>query len=277
MGPGARPTHGFGDGGLPLEGRVALVTGASRRAGIGFATACRLAGLGASVVLHHHRPHDEAQAWGADDLAAVVAGVRERLVGPGARVVDVAADLAAPDAPSALIDRAVAEFGHLDALICNHARSAPDGPLGTLDAEILDGHWAVDARSCILLAQAFAAAHGGRPGASIVFMTSGQALGPMPQEIAYATAKAALAGITPTLADHLADRGIRLNTVNPGPVDTGYVTDELHAATEGMFPAGRWGRPEDPARLIAWLCTDDAAWITGQVINSEGGFSRTRR
>jgi 3-oxoacyl-[acyl-carrier protein] reductase len=57
-------------------------------------------------------------------------------------------------------------------------------------------------------------------------------------------------------------------------VDTGYATDEAHAVVAGMFPAGRWGVPDDPARLIAWLATDEAAWITGQVINSEGGFRR---
>jgi len=98
----------------------------------------------------------------------------------------------------------------------------------------------------------------------------------MPGEVAYAAAKAALAGITLTLADQLAHRGITLNTVNPGPVDTGYATSAELAATTSMFPAGRWGRPDDPARLISWLCTDDAAWITGQVINSEGGFARWR-
>jgi 3-oxoacyl-[acyl-carrier protein] reductase len=129
-------------------------------------------------------------------------------------------------------------------------------------------------RSTILLAQAFAAQHDGRPGGRIVFMTSGQDQGPMRDEVAYATAKGAIASITRTLADHLADRGITLNTVNPGPVDTGYAPPEIHEAVRRRFPSGRWGEPDDPARLIAWLATDDAGWITGQIINTEGGFRR---
>lgn len=111
---------------------------------------------------------------------------------------------------------------------------------------------------------------------SVVFLTSGQHLGPMPGEVAYAAAKAAIAGVTRTIADQLADRGIRVNTVNPGPIDTGYLTSEMWEAVAPMFPRGRFGRPDDAARLIAWLVTDEAAWITGQTINAEGGFGRWR-
>ncbi len=166
-------------------------------------------------------------------------------------------------------------LGHLDILVCNHARSGDDGPLGTLDADMLDTHWAVNTRSTILLAQAFAAQHDGRPGGRIVFMTSGQDLGPMRGEVAYAASKGALASITRTLADHLADQLITLNTVNPGPVDTGYAPPEVHEALRHRFPQARWGVPDDAARLIAWLVTDDGAWVTGQTINTEGGFRRS--
>lgn len=262
----------------PLRGRVAIVTGASRRAGIGYAVARRLLGMGASVVVHHHAAHDATQRWGADDVDAVLDGLREVLKvegPPGARLVDVSSDLAALGAPEALVAAAVAEFNGVDVLVANHARSAPDGGLGDLTAEVLDGHWAVDARSVILLVQAVAGAHSpGRAPARMVLLTSGQQKGPMPGEIAYVAAKAALAGVTATLADELADRGITLNTVNPGPVDTGYATGAAHAAIAARFPGGQWGEPDDPARLIAWLCTDDARWVTGQVIDSEGGFRR---
>lgn len=252
-----------------------MVTGVSRRAGIGYATACRLAAYGASVFCHHFSPHDAEQDWGADDLDAVLDGVRSHLVGD-ARVADLHADLAEPDAPERVIAAAVEEFGRLDGLICNQALSGSDGAIGELSAADLDRHWRVDARASILLAQAFATHHDDGSPASIVFLTSGQGLGPMPGEVAYAAAKAALAGVTTTIADQLADRGIRVNTVNPGPVDTGYLTEEMWRAIEPMFPFGRVGHPEDPARLIAWLTTDEAAWITGQVINTEGGFGRWR-
>ena len=112
-------------------------------------------------------------------------------------------------------------FGHLDILICNHARSGGDGPLGTLDAGMLDTHWAVNTRSAILLAQAFMTQHDGRAGGRVIFFTSGQDLGPMRDEVAYAASKGALASITRTLADQLAEQAITLNTINPGPVDTG--------------------------------------------------------
>ena len=266
---------------LPLRGRVALVTGVSRRAGIGYAIARRLAAQGASLVLHHYVPHDRDQPWGADPGGpeAVIGGVTEALADPDAAVWHQEADLSDPDAPARLIESAAATSRFLDILVCNHARSGGDGPLGTLTAGMLDAHWAVNARASILLAQAFAGQHDdSRPGGRIVFMTSGQDLGPMTGEVAYAASKAALASITKTLADQLADRRITLNTVNPGPVDTGYAAfadqPDVHEVVRRHFPQGRWGTPDDPARLIAWLVTDEAAWITGQVINSEGGFRR---
>jgi 3-oxoacyl-[acyl-carrier protein] reductase len=207
-------------------------------------------------------------------MNAVLAGVASALAAEGAGVCDTELDLAEPRAPEQLISEATAQFGHLDILICNHARSGGDGSLGCLDAAILDAHWAVNTRSAILLTQAFAAQHDDRPGGRIIFMTSGQDLGPMTGEIGYAASKGALASITRTLADYLADRAITLNTVNPGPVDTGYATPEGHEYVRRHFPRGRWGMPDDPARLIAWLATDEAAWITGQIINTEGGFRR---
>ena len=260
----------------PLRGRVALVTGVSRRAGIGYAIARRLAALGAGLFLHHYGPHDDEQPWGGDPDGpdSIAAGVAEALADGQASVRHTQLDLAGADAPSRLVSAATAAAGHLDILVCNHARSGGDGPLGALDAAMLDAHWAVNTRSAILLAQAFAAHHDGRPGGRIVFMTSGQDLGPMRNEVAYAAAKGALASITRTLADQLADRDITLNTVNPGPVDTGYAPPDAYEAVRRRFPGGRWGDPDDPARLIAWLATDEAAWITGQVINTEGGFRR---
>ena len=140
----------------------------------------------------------------------------------------------------------------------------------------LDATLAVNTRAVLLLVQAFAAHHDGRPGGRVVLFTSGQHLGPMPGELAYAASKGALVEVTASLADALADRGITVNTINPGPTDTGYVDQATRERVARLFPAGRWGAPDDAARLVAWLCTDDAAWITGQVVDSEGGFRRFR-
>jgi 3-oxoacyl-[acyl-carrier protein] reductase len=243
---------------LPLAGRVAIVTGASRRVGIGFAIAGRLAELGADLLVHGYPPHDAEQDWGAD---------------PDRVTALVEADLADPAAPARLVQAAVERFGHLDIVVANHARSG-HGSLDTVTADELDAHWAVNARASILLAQAFAARHDdARPGGRIVLFTSGQHHGGMPSEIAYAVSKGAIHQATATIAAHLAPRGITVNTVNPGPTDTGWATPEIDETVRQMMPQGRWGRPADAASLVGWLCTDEAAWITGQVIDSDGGFS----
>ncbi|MEU9336355.1 SDR family oxidoreductase [Streptomyces sp. NPDC048290] len=261
---------------LPLRGRTALVTGASRRGGIGHAVARRLAAYGAAVYLHHHVPHDAELPWGADRPEEVAASVREASGDQAATVTHGPGDLAAPEAPAALIATAAAALGgRLDILVANHARSGRDGTLFEIDAAMLDDHWAVDTRSVLLLVQAFARQprlpHGGR----VVMMTSGQDIaGGMPGELAYGLQKGALASVTRSLSTTLAELGITVNTVNPGPVDTDYLTGADYDAVAARFPAGRWGMPDDPARLIAWLATDEAGWITGQVIDSEGGFRR---
>ncbi len=140
----------------PLAGRVVVVTGVSRRAGIGHAIACRAAAWGASLLCHHYSPHDALQPWGADNVAKTMASIRSHLKG-GADLVDLHADLRQVDAPARVIDRAVEAFGHVDALVCNQASSGSDGPLEDLSAADLDHHWAVDARASLLLAQAYAA------------------------------------------------------------------------------------------------------------------------
>ncbi|MGA5898819.1 SDR family oxidoreductase [Streptomyces venetus] len=261
---------------LPLRGRTALVTGASRRGGIGHAVARRLAAYGASVCLHHHVPHDAGQPWGADRPDDVLASVRGAAGDPEARFVARPGDLADPDMAAELVTQAAEALGgRLDILVANHAQSGFDGSLDEIGPEMLDRHWAVDTRAVLLLVQAHARLRPPGPGGRVVMMTSGQDIaGGMPGEIAYALQKGALASITRSLSTTLAERGITVNTVNPGPVDTDYLTGDGYDAVAARFPSGRWGMPDDPARLIAWLATDEAGWITGEVINSEGGFRR---
>ncbi|HEV2917999.1 MAG TPA: SDR family oxidoreductase [Actinomycetota bacterium] len=261
--------------GRPLAGRVALVTGVSRRVGIGLAVARRLAALGAGLFVTSWTAHDREQPWGADPggLDAVLAELGGGDAPGVGRVEHLEADFQDPEAPDRVMAAAVQAFGHVDVLVCNHARSSAGG-LGELTAAELDATLAVNTRAVLLLVQAFAARHDGRPGGRVVLFSSGQHLGPMPGELAYAASKGALAEVTASLADALADRGITVNTINPGPTDTDYVDQATRERVARRFPAGRWGAPDDAARLVAWLCTDDAAWVTGQVINSEGGFRR---
>lgn len=285
---------------LPLAGRSALVTGVSRRKGIGYAVARELAGLGASVFTHHYARHDAEQPWGADDLGAVDSGVREALQGEAVSGA-ASADLRDPAQLDELFDAARALTGCVDVLVCNHARSGGDGSILDMSAARLDAHWETNTRSTLLLTRHFARQfHTDEPGTTarpgerlgrgaapsdpatapkVIWMTSGQEAGPMRGEVAYATSKAALAGVTATVAAELLELGIILNTVNPGPVNTGYLDpgttdrplaelEELRAAT----PFGRWGEPTDPARLIGWLVSPVGSWIVGQRLTSDGGF-----
>lgn len=281
---------------LPLRGKTALVTGVSRRRGIGFAVATQFARLGADVFIHHYAPHDDDQPWGSDDLEAVRDGVREALT-PGARFADMGADLRDAASVPRVIETARALTGRLDVLVCNHALSGGDGSILDMTAERLDAFWQTNARSTILLTREFAALHGSehtgsRPGERIerkgpfaeptgrvFWMTSGQIHGPMRGEVAYAASKAALAGLTKTVAAELLALGIILNTIDPGPVNTGYLDpdttdrplDEIEAWMRAT-PFGRYGEPADPARLIGWLATDAGAWVVGQVITTDGGL-----
>jgi 3-oxoacyl-[acyl-carrier protein] reductase len=255
---------------LPLSGRVALVTGVSRRIAIGAATARRLAADGAAVVVHSWSPHDAEQAWGADPGGpeSVVAEITVA----GGRAEHLSADLADPPAPHRLVEAARAAFGHVDVLVANHARSSAQ-TLEQLTAAELDLSQAVNTRASLLLAQAFAGQHDGRPGGRILFFTSGQYHGAMPDELPYIASKGALHQVTRSVAAHLMPRGITVNCVDPGPNDTGYADDATRAAVAAANPGGRWGTPADTARLVAWLVSDEAAWITGQVIASDGGWS----
>jgi len=252
----------------PLHGRVAVVTGAGRRAGIGFATARQLAGLGASVLVHAWTPYD-VREYGAPDEEAEAAV--EELRESGRHVELIEADFADPYAPAAVISAARDAFRHVDVLVVNHTRSG-HVPLEGITPEHLDDFLHENVRASLLLVKEFAAQHDGREGGRVILMTSGQHISPMAREVAYAVTKGALHQATKTLAEALIDRRITVNTVNPGPTDTGWGLAEIDPTP--AMPLGRWGEPDDAARLIAWLCTDDAQWITGQVFDSEGGFRR---
>ncbi len=234
--------------------RGALVTGVSRRAGIGFAIARRLEEAGAQVFTQGWTPHDAAQPWGADEGFAP----------------SLEADFADPAAPARVVAAARKTLGALDVLVVNHARSG-HGRLDELTAEQLDAFLHENVRASLLLVKEFAAQFEGESG-RVVLITSGAHIAPMAGEVAYAVSKGALAIATLTLAEELADRGITVNCINPGPTETGWGLADVEP--KPRMPFGRWGEPDDAARLVAWLCSDDGRWITGQVIDSEGGFRR---
>ncbi|MEA2596056.1 MAG: 3-oxoacyl-[acyl-carrier protein] reductase [Thermomicrobiales bacterium] len=253
------------------ERRVALVTGATRRNGIGAAICRALAAAGNDVAFTQWRRYDQQFSWGAqsEDAPALL----EELRATGVRAEAFEVDLSLPETPTRLLDLVTDQLGPLSILVNNAAYSTQDG-YEALDAATLDAHYAVNIRGMALLSVEFARRWPGGRGGRIVNLTSGQSLGPMPTELAYAATKGAVEAFTRSLADGVASREITVNAVNPGPTDTGWIDDDLRAELLPSFPFGRIGLPEDAARVVAFLASEEAAWITGQVVHSEGGFRR---
>jgi len=235
------------------------VTGVSRSEGIGFAIAQRLVADGFAVFTQGWEAHDASQPWGAGEVP-----LREGLAG------HLEADLGDPDAPQAVMAAARIALGHVDVLVVNHAASV-GGTLEEVTVAAIDTALVVNVRATLLLVQAFAAGFEGGHG-RVVLLTSGQGRGPMGGELPYAVSKAAISGSVLSLADHLAPREITVNAINPGPTDTGWAPPEVVERATAAMPRGRWGTPEDAARLVAWLASEESGWVTGQVIDSDGGF-----
>lgn len=255
-----------------LVGRVAVVTGAGRLQGIGAAICRALARRGADVFLTYWRGYDREMPWGADEEGPET--LLEELRRTGVRAGAVEIDLSLPGSPDELL-HAVAERLGSPSILVNNATYSTRSGYKSLDAATLDAHYAVNLRATALLAVGFARGFEAGSGGRIISLTSGQGLGPMVDELAYAATKGAIEALTRTLAAEVGHKGITVNAVNPGPTQTGWMSEDLENELVTRFPGGRIGVPEDAARLVAFLASDEAAWITGQVIHSEGGFVRS--
>ena len=252
-----------------LHGRLAIVTGASRRTGIGAAVCRALATDGADIFFTHWRSFDRILPQGVDEDGP--ARLQKELQELGVKCESLEIDLSKIDAPKHILDEVELRLGSPSILVNNAAYSTRDG-FEVLDAATLDAHYTVNMRGTFLLTVEFARRLSGKSGGRIINLTSGQSIASMPGELAYAATKGAVESFTVSLSAELASHGITVNAVDPGPTDTGWMTEELRQELLPRFPMGRIGQPEDAARLIAFLASDEAAWITGQVIHSRGGF-----
>jgi 3-oxoacyl-[acyl-carrier protein] reductase len=246
--------------------RVALVTGVGRTVALGAAIAHRLASDGWDIATSHWAAYDERMPWGRqnEDVATITDSLRRT----GRRTVAVEADLSDAEAPARVFDIVESELGPVAALVLCHCESVDSGLLDT-SIQSFDRHFAVNARASWFMIAEFARRFRGEPGTGrVVALTSDATVGNVP----YGASKGALDRIVLAAARELASLRITANVINPGPIDTGWMTPEqLHAVTEAN-PRGRAGRPSDAARLVSFLCGAEGDWINGQLLHSDGGL-----
>jgi 3-oxoacyl-[acyl-carrier protein] reductase len=205
---------------------------------------------------------------------SIAAGIAPRLVADGWDVAtsdltdaDYPCDLATSEGPQALIDAVGRDRGPISALILSHAHDNATGILDTT-AESFDQHVAINARACLLLIAAFAR-QALPDGGAIVALTSDATTGNLP----YGASKGALDRIVISAARELGSLGIAANAVNPGPVDTGWMNDDIRRVVLADQPQGRLGEPADIAAVVAFLVSKPGRWVSGQLLHVDGGFS----
>lgn len=243
-----------------FEGQVALVTGASR--GIGRATALMLAARGADVAVHYHLAADQAA-----EVVAAVAGL-------GRRAIAIQADLGAPALPDGFMGAITAALGPVDLLA--HAAGVYAEDLATwMDVEEFDRVIAVNLRGALLACQAVLPGMLKARRGAIALVGSEAGRWGSPGLAAYAASKAGLAGFARSLAQEAGPRGVRVNVVSPGLIDTDMVAElpaERRAAILAHTALGRFGTGEDVARVVAFALGPDAAFVSGAVLPVDGGL-----
>jgi 3-oxoacyl-[acyl-carrier protein] reductase len=244
-----------------LTGKVAVVTGASK--GIGAAIAQELAKDGASVIVNYASSASSAEAVAAKINAA------------GGKAKAIGADVSKPAEAKRLVGAAVSEFGRIDILV-NNAGVYEFLPLDQMTESHFDRMFDLNVKGLLFATQAAAAAMGDK-GGSIINIGSMASHNPPPGGVVYSATKGALDVITMGLAAELGPKKILVNAVLPGPVDTEGTQsmgnwDQFKAMLVPRTPLGRVGQPRDIAPLVSFLASDDAGWITGQIIGAAGGL-----
>lgn len=247
-------------GAHPLCGKVVLVTGGSR--GIGAAIARRFASVGGKVAIGC-RPGSVAAKAILDDIAAM-----------GSEGIAVHGDIANPDAAQAIVAQVIKRFGHIDVVV-NCAGISDHRPFEASDPAFFRAVFDTNVLGTIAVIQA-ALPHLTAPGGRIINFSSGLATRPIPKTSIYAASKAAVAALSHALAKEFGPRGITVNTIAPGVIETDMTTGilvERGASILAMTPLGRIGQPDDISGVALFLASPDAGWLTGRTFIVDGGVS----
>jgi NAD(P)-dependent dehydrogenase (short-subunit alcohol dehydrogenase family) len=252
-------TQGSKTGRQLLDGKVAIVTGASR--GIGAATALAFSNAGAAVVL-------------ASRSEAEIGALAEQLERAGGRALAVPVDVGDSDGMRGVVERALATFGRLDVAFNNAGEGHQPVPLAELALEEFDRTLTVGARGVFLSMKYEIPAMLEGGGGAIVNMSSTAGLRGVRGIAGYAAAKHAILGLTKSAALDYGERNIRVNAVAPGPIATYRLTqlsDEIRRGIAGTLPLRRLGSPEEVASTVTWLCSEEASFISGTTVTIDGG------
>jgi 3-oxoacyl-[acyl-carrier protein] reductase len=253
-----------------LEGKIAIVTGASRSTSIGAAICLSLAKAGADVFFTHWSQFDETEGNGIEkDFPNVLC---EKIKSFGVRAEHMQLDLSLLESPKQLLEMVEDTLGTANVLVNNATYETPVN-FREFNTKILDKHYKVNNSGTIMLSVEFAKryekAFPNKKDGRIINLVSG---GPDPNNLAYIATKGMIIAITEPLSVALAPVGITVNSINPGPTDSGWMDEDIRKYLLPQFPTGRLGKPEDAAKVITFLASNDSYWITGQTIKSEGGF-----
>ncbi len=245
---------------------IVLVTGASRRIGIGSSIAKELAQSGWDVALTYWQPYDVSMPWGSDPKEVQL--LRTEVESFGVRSTAIEVDLSLADSALQIFEIIERDLGSVTAMVMAHCYSVDSDILST-SVESFDLHFAINARATWLLVREFGKQFQGEFGTGrIIAITSDHTAGNLP----YGASKGAMDRIVLASAQEFRSLGITANVINPGATDTGWMSADLKADMQSRTLLNRVGMPQDCANLVKFLCSKEGGWINGQLLFSNGGF-----